>query len=82
VQGQGAVQADLPGLRDHLVRHGSTPEAAVAQGQAILGSWVNLHAQVIGYRWGLRFCAYLSAAGLLVSLFIHRRKEVSIFDAG
>ena len=26
VQGQGAVQADLPGIRDHLVRHGeSTP---------------------------------------------------------
>jgi hypothetical protein len=37
---------------------------------------------VIGYRWGLRCCAYLSAAGLAVSLFIHRRKEVSIFDSG
>jgi hypothetical protein len=48
----------------------------------VLGSWVNLRAQVIGYRRGLRFCAYLSAAGLLVSLLIHRRKEVSIFDTG
>jgi DHA2 family multidrug resistance protein len=82
VQGQGAVQADVPALRDYLVRHGSTPEAAGAQSQAVLGQWVTLHAQVIGYRWGLRFCAYLSAAGLLVSLLIHRRKEVSIFDAG
>jgi MFS family permease len=82
VPGQGAVQADVPPLRDHLVRHGSTARAAAAQSQAVLGSWVNLHAQVIGYRQGLRFCAYLSAAGLLVSLLIHRRKEVSIFDAG
>jgi DHA2 family lincomycin resistance protein-like MFS transporter len=82
VQGQGAVQADVPGIRDHLVRHGSTPAEAVAQGEAVLGYWVNLHAQVIGYRTGLRFCAYLSAAGLIVSCFISRRKEVSIFDAG
>jgi DHA2 family multidrug resistance protein len=82
VQGQGAVQADVPTLRDHLARRGSTPTDAAAQGQAVLGSWVNLHAQVIGYRQGLRFCAWLSAAGLLVSLFIRRRKEISIFDAG
>ena len=47
-----------------------------------LGSWVNLHAQVIGYRTGLRFCAVLSAAGLLVACFISRRKEFNIFDAG
>jgi DHA2 family multidrug resistance protein len=82
VQGQGAVQADVPAIRDHLARHGSTPEAAAAQAQAVLGSWVNLHAQVIGYRTGLRFCAWLSAVGLVVSCFIHRRKEPSIFDAG
>jgi hypothetical protein len=82
VQGQGAVQADVPGIRDHLVRQGSTPAEAVAQSDAILGEWVNLHARVIGYRAGLRFCAYLSAAGLVVSCFISRRKEPSIFDAG
>jgi hypothetical protein len=82
VQGQGAVQADVPAIRDHLVRHGSTPEAAATQGEAVLGYWVNLHAGVIGYRWGLRFCAYLSAVGLIVSLFISRRKESSIFDSG
>jgi hypothetical protein len=82
VQGQGAVQADVPGIRDHLVRHGSTPAEAVAQGEAVLGHWVNLHAQVIGFRTGLRFCAYLSAAGLLVSCFLSRRKEPSVFDAG
>jgi hypothetical protein len=82
VQGQGPVQVDVPAIRDHLVRRGSTPAAAAAQGEAVLGYWVNLHAQVIGYRWGLRFCAYLSAVGLLVSCFIHRRKEVSVFDAG
>jgi len=82
VQGQGAIQADVPGIRDHLVRHGSTPAEAVLQGEAVLGYWVNLHAQVIGYRIGLRFCAYLSAVGLVVSCFIHRRKEPSIFDAG
>ena len=72
----------MPGIRDHLVRHGSTPAEAAAQSEAVLGYWVNLHAQVIGYRSGLRFCAYLSAAGLIVSCFISRRKEPSIFDAG
>jgi hypothetical protein len=82
VQGQGAVQADMPGIRDHLIRHGSTPVEAVAQSEAVLNEWVNLHAHVIGYRSGLRFCAYLSAAGLLVTCFISRRKEPSIFDAG
>jgi hypothetical protein len=82
VTGQGAVQADVPALRDHLVRHGSTPSEAVAQAEAVLGHWVNLHAQVIGYRWGLRCCAYLSATGLVVTCFIGRRKEASIFDSG
>ena len=82
VQGQGPVQVDVPAIRDHLARRGSTPETAATQAQAVLGSWVNLHAQVIGYRWGLRFCAYLSAVGLLVSCFISRRKEPSVFDSG
>jgi hypothetical protein len=80
VPGQGALQADLPLIGDHLARHGSAPPAAAAQADAVLGYWVNLHAQVIGYRKALRFCAYLSAAGLIVSCFIHRRKEFSVFD--
>ena len=82
VPGQGALQADVPLIRDHLVRHGSTPPAAALQADAVLGYWVNLHAQVIGYRRALRFCAYLSAAALIVSCFIHRRKEISVFDTG
>jgi DHA2 family multidrug resistance protein len=82
VPGQGAVQADVPAIRDHLARHGSAPSEAAAQAEAVLGYWVNLHAQVIGYRTGLRLCAFLSAAGLVVTFFIHRRKEPSIFDAG
>jgi hypothetical protein len=82
VQGQGAVQADVPGIQDYLVRHGSTPAEAVAQAQTVLDSWVNLHAQVIGYRTGLRFCAFLSAAGFVVSCFISRKKEPNIFDTG
>jgi DHA2 family multidrug resistance protein len=82
VQGQGAVQADVPAIRDHLVRHGSTPSAAATQAQTILDSWVDLHAQVIGYRTGLRICAYLSAVGLFISLWISRRKEISVFDSG
>jgi hypothetical protein len=80
VPGQGALQADVPLIQDHLLRHGSTPATAVTQTDAVLGYWVNLHAQVIGYRRALRFCAYLSAAGLIISCFIHRRKEISIFD--
>ncbi len=82
VRGQGAVQANVPAIRDHLARHGSAPEAVTAQGEAVLGDWVNLHTQVIGYRTGLRCCAYMSAIGLVVSLFISRRKETSIFDSG
>src|SRR5262249_28919508 len=82
VQGKGAVQADSPGIRDHLARRGSSPEAAAAAGHAVLGSWVDLHARLIGYRSGLRFCAWLSAAGLIVACCISRRKEASIFDAG
>ena len=82
VTGQGAVQADMPFLRDHLERQGSAPATAAAQADAVLGSWVDLHAQMIGYRWALRFCAYLSAAGLIVSCFIHQRKEISVFDSG
>ena len=80
VPGQGALQADVPLIRDHLVRHGSASPAAAAQADAVLGYWVNLHAQVIGYRRALRFCAYLSAVGLIVACFIHRRKEISVFD--
>ncbi len=82
VQGQGAVQADMPLIRDHLARQGSAPAETAAQADAVIGSWVDLHAQMIGYRWALRFCAYLSAAGLIVSCFIHRRKEISVFDTG
>jgi hypothetical protein len=82
VPGQGALQADVPLIRDHLARHGSAPPAAAAQADAVIGSWVNLLAQVIGYRRALRFCAYLSAAGLLVSCFIRLRKEFNVFDAG
>ena len=80
---RGPFRSDVPDIRDHLFCHGKRMSVAVTQAQrAVLDSWVNLHAQVIGYRTGLRFCAYLSAAGLVVSCFISRRKEPSIFDAG
>jgi hypothetical protein len=82
VPGQGAVQADVPELRDHLERRGGAPPEVAAQAQAVLNGWVDLHAQVIGYRRGLRFCAWLSAAGLAVTFLISRRKETSIFDGG
>ena len=81
VPGQGALQADLPALQDYLLRHGSTPTEAAAQAHAVLGDWVDLHAHLIGYRTALRCCAYLSAAGLLVSFFISRRKEFSTLDS-
>jgi MFS family permease len=81
VQGRGPVEADVPALRDHLVLHGSSPGEAAVQAEAVLGQWVELHARVIGYRTGLRLCAWLSAAGFFVTLLIHRRKEVSVFDA-
>jgi hypothetical protein len=48
----------------------------------LLGSWVEQHAVVIGYRSAFRFCAYLSGVGLVISFFISRRKEISVFDAG
>jgi hypothetical protein len=79
--GPGTLQVVEPALRTHMAHHGSAPAAAAAQTDALLGTWVDLHALVIGYRSGLRFCAYLSAGGLVLSCFISRRKEFSVFDA-
>jgi hypothetical protein len=81
VRGQGGVQVDVPAIQDHLRRRGADDRAAVAQSEAVLGYWVHLHAQLIGYRTGLRCCAYLSAVALAISFFIRRRKEISVFDA-
>ena len=78
--GQGALQATEPAIRDYMVRHGSAPAEAAAQSAALLGHWVDLHAEVIGYRAALRFCAWSSAVAMVISFFIHRRKEFSTFD--
>jgi hypothetical protein len=80
VTGQGAQQVDAPALHDYLIRHGSTPAEAAAQAHAVLGDWVDLHAQLIGYRTALRCCALFSAVGLVISCFISRQKEPSIYD--
>jgi hypothetical protein len=37
VQGQGSARADVPGIRDYLVRHGGAPPAAAMQAQGDLG---------------------------------------------
>jgi MFS family permease len=79
--GQGALQVLEPPIQDHLALHGSAPLEAAAQSQAVLGSWVDLHAQIIGYRTALRLCAWASAAGLILAFFIRTRKEFSILDA-
>jgi MFS family permease len=79
--GQGAVQILVPPIQDHLARHGSAPREAAEQARAVLGFWVNLHAQIIGYRVALRLCACASAAGLILAFFIRTRKESSILDA-
>ena len=75
------LQVVEPALRTHMEHHGSAPPTAAAQADALLGTWIDLHAQVIGYRSALRLCAYLSAGGLALSCFINRRKEISVFDA-
>jgi hypothetical protein len=64
-----------------MIRHGSTPAEAVSRAQVYLEYWVHLHAQVIGYRIALLFCAILAAIGLAIATFIDRRKEASVFDA-
>jgi MFS family permease len=81
VQGQGTLQVVEPALRTHMEHLGSAPAAAADEAQSLLGSWVDLHAQVIGFRSTLRFCAYLSGVGAILSCFISRRKEFSVFDA-
>jgi len=81
VQGQGELQIVGPDLRAHMAYLGSAPERAAAQTDALLGTWVQMHAQVIGYRAALQFCAWLSGVGLLISLVISRRKEISVYDA-
>ena len=80
INGQGTIQVDMPELHDYLVRHGSTSVEAVAQAHAVLGDWIDLHSRLIGYRTALRCCAWLSAVGFVISCFISRRKEPSIFD--
>ncbi|MBI3409420.1 MAG: MFS transporter [Planctomycetes bacterium] len=79
--GQGTLETTTPVIQDYLVRHGSSPTAAAEQTETIVGYWVHLHAQVIGYRAALRFGAYLSAIGFVISLFISRKKEISVLDA-
>jgi hypothetical protein len=81
VEGQGPLQIVEPAVRDHMAYLGSGPERAAAQTDALLGTWVQMHAQVIGYRAVLRFCAYLSGVGLVISFLISRRKEISVYDA-
>jgi MFS family permease len=81
VRGQGTLETVEPDLRLHMTHQGSDPATAVTQSEALLGSWVDQHALVIGYRSAFRFCANLSAVGLVISLFISRRKEFSVFDA-
>jgi predicted MFS family arabinose efflux permease len=81
VLGQGTLQVSKTAIRDHMSRHGSTQVTAGVQTEALLGYWANLHAQIIGYRTALRFCAYLSAIALGISCFISLRKEFSVFDA-
>jgi predicted MFS family arabinose efflux permease len=81
VRGQGTLETVEPNLRRHMTRRGSAPALADTQAAALLGSWVDQHALVIGYRSAFRFCAYLSGVGLVISLFISRRKEFSVFDA-
>jgi hypothetical protein len=81
VRGQGTLQIVEPDLRTHFEFQGSAPGAAALQTDALLGSWVDQHAVVIGYRDALRFCAYLAGVAFLISLFISSRKEFSVFDA-
>ena len=81
VQGQGTLQTVQPVLQRHFVHQGSAPAKAGTQSAALLGWWVEQHAVVIGYRSAFRFCAYLSGVGLVISFFISRRKEISVFDA-
>jgi MFS family permease len=79
--GQGALQVTEPAMRDYMARHGSSPPEAAARADALLGHWVGLHAQVIGCRAALRFAAWLSAVGMVISCFVSRRKEISAFDS-
>jgi MFS family permease len=79
--GQGALQVLEPSIQDHLAQNGSAPPEAAARTRAVLGYWVNLHAQIIGYRVALRLCACASAAGLILAFFIRTRKEFSVLDA-
>jgi hypothetical protein len=81
VEGQGELQIVEPSVRAHMTYLGSAPEKAASQTDALLGTWVQMHAQVIGYRAALSFCACLSGVGLLISFLISRRKEISVYDA-
>jgi MFS family permease len=81
VLGQGSLEAIEPGIQDHMTRRGSTEPEAAAQTTALIGSWVELHARIIGYRAVLRACALASGLALFIAFFIRTEKEFSVFDA-
>jgi hypothetical protein len=80
-EGQGAVQAFEPVVRDHLARKGSAQPDAAVQAATVIGSWVDLHARIIGHRAVMRACTAASALALFVACFIRTAKEFSVFDA-
>jgi hypothetical protein len=55
--------------------------AALEPFPTVIGSWVDLHAQIIGHRAVMRACTATSGMALFVACFIRTAKEFSIFDA-
>jgi hypothetical protein len=78
--GRGPYALVEEAVRAHMIARGSPPPVAAAQAPAVIGGWVSLNAQVIGYQSVLRYLALLSAVALLISVFIGRRPEISILD--
>jgi len=82
VQGQGAVQADEPGIRDHLIRQGSTPAEAVARSEAVYGAVGRRPCP--GNRLSIRLpLLRLAERGGTRLLMLHPSEErSSVFDTG
>jgi len=77
-RGRPAVEQVERQLARYAREGGSAPEVASNQASALIGSWIAINAQMLGFRGVIRYLLVLSGLGFVVSLFITRGVEADI----
>ena len=77
-RGRPAVEQVERQLARYAREGGSAPEVASNQASALIGSWIAINAQMLGFRGVIRYLLALSGLGFVVSLFIARGVEADI----